>query len=157
MKDYQLKVSIIGIPKLYRIIELNENCTFDDLHMAIFDAFGRYDPHLYSFFITKADTRNRRTIINSPEITHPQNTRVPIGFGKTKKSTSKTKIGSVNLSEKDVFHYLFDFGDDWWHRIRVEKIIESENDLKKVKLIKAVGKAPPQYADDEDSFEDEDE
>jgi hypothetical protein len=56
-----------------------------------------------------------------------------------------------------VFHYLFDFGDDWWHRIRVEKIIESENNLKKVKLIKSVGKAPPQYADDEDYFEDEDE
>jgi len=58
MKDYQFRVSIIGIPKLYRIIELSENCTFDNFHLAIFDAFDRYDPHLYSFFITKADTRN---------------------------------------------------------------------------------------------------
>ena len=157
MKDYQFRVSIIGIPKLYRIIELSENCTFDNFHLAIFDAFDRYDPHLYSFFITKADTRNMRSIINSPEITHHQNTRDPMGFGRKKKSASKAKIGSVGLAENDVFHYLFDFGDDWWHRIRVEKIIEGENNSKRVRLIKAVGKAPPQYPDEGDYFEDEDE
>ena len=80
-----------------------------------------------------------------------------MGFGKKKKSASNTKIGSVDLTEKDVFHYLFDFGDDWWHRIRVERIIGKENKRKSVKLIKSVGVAPPQYPDDEDYFEDEDE
>jgi hypothetical protein len=155
MKVYQLKVSIIAIPRLYRVIELSENCTLDDLHKAIFDAFDRYDPHLYSFFITKADTKNMRSIINAPEITHPQNTEDLMGFGKKKPSATKTKIGSVDLAEKDVFHYLFDFGEDLWHRIRVEKIIESKNNLKMIKLIKAIGEAPPQYPDDEDYFGDE--
>ena len=156
MKVYQLKVSIIGIPKLYRVIELSENCTLDELHMAIYGAFERYDPHLYSFFITKADTKNMRTIINAPEITHPQNTEDLMGFGKKKPSATKTKIGSIDLAEKDVFHYLFDFGDDWWHRIRVEKIVESEDNQKRINLIKAVGEAPPQYPDGEEYF-DEDE
>lgn len=156
MKIYQLKVSIIGIPKVYRVIEVSENCTFDDLHNAIFDAFDRYDPHLYSFFITKADTKNMRSIINAPEITHQQNTEDIMGFGKKKPSAKKTKIDSVDLAEKDVFHYLFDFGDDWWHCILVEKITESKSNLKRIKLIKSVGKAPPQYPDDEDYF-DEDE
>ena len=50
MKIYQFRVSIIGIPNLYRTIEVSENCTFDDLHDAIFQAFDRYDSHLYSFF-----------------------------------------------------------------------------------------------------------
>ena len=98
-----------------------------------------------------------RLIINAPEITHPQNTEDLFWIGKKKKSASKTKIGSVDLAEKDVFHYLFDFGDDWWHRIRVEKIKENENNRKSVKLIKAIGVAPPQYPDGEDFFEDEDE
>jgi hypothetical protein len=155
MKNFQFKVSIFGFPKLFRVLELSENCTFDDLHKAIFDAFDRYDPHLYSFFITKADTKNIRSIINAPEITHPQNIEDPMGFGKNKSSASKTKIGSVDLAEKDVFHYLFDFGDDWWHRIRVEKIVESENNRKRIKIIKAVGEAPPQYPDDEEYFNDE--
>lgn len=156
MKLYQLRISIIGIPKLYRVIEVSENCTFDDLHAGIFEAFERYDPHLYSFFITKADTKNRRTIINSPEITHPQNTEDLMGFREKTPSAEETEIGSAGLAEKDVFHYLFDFGDDWWHRIRVEKIIESENNQKRMHVIKAVGNAPPQYPDDEDYY-DEDE
>ena len=51
MNLYRLRVSIMGIPKVYRIIEVAGNCTFDDLHEAIFEAFDRYDPHLYSFFL----------------------------------------------------------------------------------------------------------
>ncbi|MGB9500130.1 MAG: IS1096 element passenger TnpR family protein [Dissulfuribacterales bacterium] len=73
MKIYQFRVSIIGIPNLYRIIEVSGNCTFDDFHHTIFQAFDRYDHHLYSFFITRKDTKNRRSIYDSPEITHPGN------------------------------------------------------------------------------------
>lgn len=155
MKVYQLRVSIIGIPKISRVIEASENCTFDDLHEAIFDAFDRYDPHLYSFFITKADTKNVQSIWRSPEITHPQNTEDLIGFGKRKRSTSNTKIGDVGLVEKDVFHYLFDFGDDWWHRIRVQAIKDSGKKRKSIKTIKISGISPPQYPEDDDFYDDE--
>ncbi|HEU19161.1 MAG TPA: hypothetical protein ENO00_07260, partial [Deltaproteobacteria bacterium] len=62
MKMYQFRISIIGIPNLYRIIEASENCTFDDFHEAIFQAFDRFDEHLYSFFITRKDTKNIRDI-----------------------------------------------------------------------------------------------
>jgi hypothetical protein len=109
MKVYQLRVSIIGIPKIYRVIEASENCTFDDLHETIFNAFNRYDPHLYSFFMTKKDTKSIHSIYEAPEITHPQNVEDIMGFGRKKKSTAKTRIGDVGLDEKDVFHYLFGF------------------------------------------------
>ncbi|MCB2218451.1 MAG: plasmid pRiA4b ORF-3 family protein [Desulfobulbaceae bacterium] len=152
MKTYRLKVTIIGMPRLYRVIDFSENCTFDDLHHALFDFFGRDDPHLYSFFITKADSRNMRTITRAPEITDPHNLEEMMGFARNTKSASQTTIGAVGLAEKDVFHYLFDFGDEWWHRIRVEKIIEGGAVRKGVHLIKAVGESPPQYDDDEDYF-----
>ena len=155
MLVYQFRISIIGIPQLYRIIEASENCTFDDLHEAIFDAFDRFDPHLYSFFITKSDTKNFRSIWRAPEITHPQNTEDLIGFGGKKTPADKTQIGNAGLSEKNVFHYLFDFGDDWWHRIRVQTIKESKNTRKDIKIVKSVGKSPPQYPEDDDYFGDE--
>jgi hypothetical protein len=60
----------------------------------------------------------------------------------------------VGLNEKDVFHYLFDFGDDWWHRIRMQKIYEINPRKKHIKLIKSVGESPPQYMDYDD-YEDE--
>ena len=151
MKIYQLRISIIGLPRVYRIIEATENCTFDDLHEAIFQAFDRYDSHLYSFFITRKETKNRRIIYNSPEITHPQNVEDLFGNGKSKKSASKTRLGSVGLEETEIIYYLFDFGDDWWHRIRVQKIHEIKSQAKRLRLVKAVGKSPEQYPDyDED-------
>lgn len=155
MLEYQFRVSIIGIPKLYRIIEASEDCTFEDLHNAIFDAFGRFDPHLYSFFITKSDTKNIRSIWRAPEITHPQNTEALFGFSDEKMSAAEAKIGNVGLSGKDIFHYLFDFGDDWWHRIRVQTIKENKNTQKDIKIIKSVGKSPQQYPEDDDFFDDE--
>jgi hypothetical protein len=154
MRAYQFKVSIIGIPKIYRIIEASENCTFDDLHETIFDAYDRYDSHLYSFFITKKDTKNVHSIYKAPEITHPQNVEDIMGFGKKKMSTAKTRIGDVGLKEKDVFHYLFDFGDDWWHRILVQSVKETNSKKKTIKLTKIAGESPPQYPDYDD-FDDE--
>jgi hypothetical protein len=70
-------------------------------------------------------------------------------------SSAETKIGNVGLCEKDVFHYLFDFGDDWWHRIRVQTIKEKKNAQKHIKIIKYVGKSPQQYPEDDDFFDDE--
>jgi hypothetical protein len=155
MKIYRFRISIMGIPKLYRIIEASDNCTFDDLHDAIFQAFDRYDHHLYSFFITRNDTENMRRIYDAPEITHHQNVEDIMGFGKRRKSAAKTRIGDIGLNENDVLHYLFDFGDDWWHRIRVQNIDETKSKKKHVKLIKSVGESPPQYPDYDDDYDEE--
>ena len=73
-----------------------------------------------------------------------------MGFGKMKKSTDKTRIGDVGLNEKEVFHYLFDFGDDWWHRIKIQNVGETKSKKKHIKLIKSTGESPPQYPDDDD-------
>jgi hypothetical protein len=154
MRIYTLRVSIIGIPKLYRIIEASGNCTFDDLHAAIFEAYDRFDYHLYSFFITREDTSILRTIYAAPEITHPDNVQPSFGSTKKRKSSEKTRIGTVGLNEGDVFHYLFDFGDDWWHRIRVQKIFENQSKGKHMVLIKSVGASPPQYPEYDEEDED---
>ena len=58
---YRLKVSLdfyrkVPMTKLHRIIELSENATFDDLHNQIFEAFERFDPHMYRFYLTR-DTK----------------------------------------------------------------------------------------------------
>ena len=145
----------MGIPKLYRIIEASENCTFDDFHDAIFQAFDRYDYHLYSFFITLKDTKNIRSIYDAPEITHPQNLEDIMGVRKKKKSTANSRIGDADLNENDIIHYLFDFGDDWWHRIRTQNINETKSKKKHIKLIKSVGESPPQYPDYDDDYDEE--
>ena len=83
-----------------------------------------------------------------------------MGFGRVKRSAAKTTIGDAGLEEKDVFHYLFDFGDDWWHRIRVQSIkVIKGGKSKFISITKKVGESPPQYPeyDDEDYEDYEDE
>ncbi len=147
MKIFQLRISIIGISKLYRVIDISENSSFEDLHDMIFTAFDRYDPHLYSFFMTMEDSKSLRTIYDSPEITHPQNLEDAFGYGRKKRSATKTRLKDIELNEKDIFHYLFDFGDDWWHRIRIQKIGHLRTSKKHIKLIKSIGRTPEQYPD----------
>ena len=145
----------MGIPKLHRIIEVTGNCTFEDLHDKIFEAFERYDPHLYSFYLTKEDTKSKVKIWESPEITHPQNTLSDVwDENKEKEYADEVKIEEANLQPKDVFYYWFDFGDNWWHRIRVQAAEDIIDNKKSIKIIKSVGEAPPQYPDYED-FEEE--
>ncbi len=150
MKIYRLKVSIIGIPGLYRVIELSGNCTFDDLHEAIFDAFDRFDDHLYSFYITRKPTKNLKKIIEAPEITSDMMVDDSSYLENAPKSASGTKLDDINLNEKEILYYLFDFGDEWWHRIRVESIKETKTKRKFVSIVKVVGESPSQYPDYEE-------
>lgn len=147
MRVYQFKVSIIGISGLYRIIEATENCTFSDLHEAIFHAFDKYDPHLYSFFITKQDTKSLPKIYASPEITHPENVETIMGIESKRESANKTFIADAGLKQDDIIHYLFDFGDDWWHRIKVQAVTKISMKSKYIRIIRSLGVSPPQYHD----------
>lgn len=154
MNMYRFKVSIVGMARLHRIMEASGNCTFDDVHDAIFQAFDRYDPHLYSFYMTKKEMKNTHSISRCPEITHPANLGHDVSFEQGAKSTKNTRIDDVDLEEKDIFYYLFDFGDEWWHRIRVESITEADSSRKKIlHVVKSVGDSPPQYlAHDEEEY-----
>jgi hypothetical protein len=58
-----------------------------------------------------------------------------------------TTIDSLHLKVGRRFGYWFDFGDDWWHQINVEAIEEKRTRATFPKIIKRVGKSPPQYVD----------
>jgi hypothetical protein len=52
MKTYTFHVSIPGLGRLWRKIEMEANQTLEDLHLAIQDAFEFDNDHLYSFFMS---------------------------------------------------------------------------------------------------------
>ncbi|MBU1054064.1 MAG: plasmid pRiA4b ORF-3 family protein [Proteobacteria bacterium] len=84
MKIYQLRVSIVGIGRVYRIIEISDECTFESLQTTIYNSFDMDEDHLYSFYITKKETKSYRTIWDSPEVTHPLNAQDGMGFAPRK-------------------------------------------------------------------------
>ena len=71
---------------------------------------------------------------------------------------TRTSINSLDLKKGQSFGYLFDFGDDWYHRGIVIAIDEKTPAGKYPKVTERVGKSPPQYINwDEEDIEDEDE
>ena len=152
-KLYTLDVSIMDGPMtesflkknkvVSRMIQIRGDQTLAELHRAIFDAFDREEEHMYEFQIGgkgPMDPQARRYVL-------------PVGIhdlepeGQPAEDVKQTKIGSLGLRVKDVFGYWFDFGDDWWHQINVVAIEEKAVRGKFPKVIKRIGKSPPQYAD----------
>jgi hypothetical protein len=147
-----LKVFLAGSKKIWRKIEIREGQTLHNLHDIIFDAFDRDDEHMYSFFFphSRMKFNPRKIYDSSDEYTHPSACEYQGPFSSEGKDASKTTIGSLNLTEGQVFFYVFDFGDEWWHEIIVEKIDGVADDGDYPRIIEQKGESPEQYDYDED-------
>ena len=150
---YTLEVFIISGPLtesfikknrvISRTIQIRGDQTLEDLHEAIFDAFDREEEHMYEFQIGgkgPMDPKARRYGLDGGDDGLASE-------GKQAGNVQSTTIGSLGLKVNDAFGYWFDFGDDWWHQINVVAIEEKAGRGKFPKVIKRVGKSPPQYVD----------
>ena len=59
-----------------------------------------------------------------------------------------TKLDDLDLKPDRVFGYWFDFGDDWYHQVQVDRIEKAIPTVTYPRVIKRVGKSPPQYRDE---------
>lgn len=147
------KVALSGNKKIWRSIALERRQTLDDLHEAIFDAFDRYDEHLYSFFFPFPGTKLERWPRNATEYTSPFGCEDPGPFRDTPLlNAEKATLESLDLSKGQTFLYLFDFGDEWWHIVTVEGFQPKDGRVKYPKVVDKRGNSPPQYEFDDDDF-----
>lgn len=122
------------------MIQIRGDQTLEDLHQTIFNAFDRYDEHLYEFQLGKG----------------PKDYQGPIyvlqhtGGDNVGGLVSQTTIDSLHLKVGRSFGYLFDFGDEWWHQINVQAIEEAVPQGQYPRVTKKVGQSPPQYPDEDE-------
>lgn len=127
-------------PIVSRTLQIRSDQTLDQLHKAIFRAFERDDAHMYEFrFGDKFKVAPDKRYVTPEALRDPYWKEAPTGV------TSKTTIASLGLKEGGVFHYWFDFGDDWWHWIEVKSIENRMPDGKFPKIVGRTGGSPPQY------------
>ncbi|MBM3500421.1 MAG: plasmid pRiA4b ORF-3 family protein [Armatimonadetes bacterium] len=150
---YALTVSIIeGLmteafakanPVISRTIEIRGDQTLQDLHLAIFDAFGREEEHMYEFqFGTGPHDRSGDRYVLPMEFHDP--------FDAGDQATGDlmvTTIDSLDLEVGRAFGYWFDFGDNWYHEIDVVAIGEVVPRRRYPRVTERVGESPPQYVD----------
>jgi hypothetical protein len=152
LRLYTLEVFIIGgpvtekftkrNPEISRTIQIRSDQTLKALHHAIFDAFDRFDEHMYEFQFGKGpnDPKNKRYVLPEAFETHERNVAGDV---------AQTTIDSLGVKVGQAFGYWFDFGDDWWHQINVLAIDDQVPKGKYPRVVKRVGKSPPQYPDEE--------
>jgi hypothetical protein len=124
---------------VYRVIEIRGDQTLAQLHEAIFKAFDRWEEHGYEFQFGK-----RPFDPDGPNYGVPDASSRKKGQGDAR----TTKLDDLKLKPQRVFGYWFDFGDNWYHQIQVERIEPAIPTVTYPRVIRRVGQSPPQYADE---------
>ncbi len=125
---------------IYRVIEIRGDQTLEQLHETIFQAFNRSDEHPYEFQLGKRPFDPDGPNYGVPD---PQQKKKK-GYGDAR----TTKLDDLKLNSKTVFGYWFDFGDNWYHQVQVERIEQAIPTVTYPRIIRRVGKSPPQYQDE---------
>jgi len=128
---YQFKIQLQGIskPPVWRKFLIPENFSFHQFHLAIQNAFGWYNYHLYQF---SEDGCRSDVRIQMP---HEESEEDELDSGKT-----KIKNYFKNAGNKMI--YIYDFGDDWKHQVVLENITADK--ILKPQCIGGKGKCPPE-------------
>lgn len=125
--------------EISRVIEIRGDQTLDQLHRAIFEAYDRWDEHLYEFQFGKRPYDPNGICYCSPG--------APPGK-KGDGDAGATTLDDLALKQFRAFGYWFDFGDDWYHQVQVERIEHAIPTVRYPRVIRRVGKSPPQYCDE---------
>jgi len=137
-------------PVCARVIAIRSNQTLDKLHWAIFSAFDRDEEHLYEFQFGKKpmDPKGEKYgIIMAHSFAMPGEPEIGDAL--------ETTLHSLDLTVGREFFYWFDFGDDWWHAIKVLQIDEIIPPGKYPQVTQRIGASPPQYPGQDEDYDDE--
>ena len=142
---YVLQVRLAWLPTTWRRIELRGDQTLLDLHYIIQEAFGWDDDHLYSFFLS-GQRWDERSEYSGP-------------WSETGRNVALHRLESLHLRPGQEFLYLFDYGDDLEHIVKVESVQVGGVQPRRSypRITEREGKSVPQYDDWSEEDEDDEE
>ena len=123
---YSFKITLenVGVP-VWRKVQVNSSSTFLELHKIIQILFDWQDDHLHEFRIQKSNgIRQKNVVIESDEEASSPFDSLFFDDEQTYLSETEECLHDHFLVEKDQARYTYDFGDDWQHKIVLEKILE---------------------------------
>ena len=122
---YSFKITLenVGVP-VWRKVQVNSASTFLELHKIIQILFDWQEDHLHDFRVQKSNgIRQKNVIIESDEEASAPFDSLFFDDEQTYLSETEERLQDHFLVEKDQACYTYDFGDDWQHKIVLEKII----------------------------------
>ena len=127
-KIYQLHILLKhSKPKIWRRFLVTEDTSLGKLHKIIQEVMGWEDYHLHAF-----------------EIGETQFGVIDEEGDNDFEDEKKVKLADLRLAEKQKFEYVYDFGDNWEHEIKVEKILPFDSSVKYPKCLDGKFACPPE-------------
>ena len=124
----QLRIGLRYLrPPIWRRVLVPNVMTLEELHTTIQLAMGWENTHLHEF------------IVNRQSYGDP--TWDEIG---DMLSESKVRLADLGLDVGSQFEYIYDFGDDWRHLVKVEEIMPYDQAAFYPVCLKAVRACPPE-------------
>ena len=130
----QLKITLDNVePPVWRRLVVRDDLSFLQLHKIIQAAMGWQDYHMHQFELA------------SPRLFIGTQSKDDFLFGESPRMLPErtTRLADV-LGKKRKLHYWYDFGDDWWHTIAIEKRLPAESDAPAAELLAGEGACPPE-------------
>ncbi|MBI1883774.1 MAG: plasmid pRiA4b ORF-3 family protein [Chlamydiae bacterium] len=121
-------------PRIWRRFEILSGSTFRKLHQTIQKVMGWTNSHLYKFEI-------EGVWIEEPD---PEAESIYPSRRKIMKA-GETKLHSfLNNEENLILKYTYDFGDSWEHTLKLEKVLDQEEDKDYPRCIEGQMNCPPE-------------
>lgn len=132
---YEFRVTLQDVtPPVWRLIQVPEDYTLWDLHVAIQDAMGWNDSHLHAFKITDPRTGDCEEY-GIPEGADPWGEPCTADWKVTTKKVFKRAGAAAD--------YEYDFGDSWEHTVVLERILPREARVKYPRCVDGKNACPP--------------
>jgi len=127
---YQLEIRLLDVePPIWRRVQVPADMSLARLHGVIQTAMGWTDSHLHVFEIGDA-----RYGVPDPE------------YDLEMRDERRVSLRDLVADTAGEFLYEYDFGDSWWHAIRVEEVLPADPKERYPRCIGGARACPPEDA-----------
>lgn len=128
-KALTVRISLEGTkPSIWRRFIVRDDISLLELHEIIQPVMGWTNSHLFSFLINKTEYTDKETVNE-------------LGRGK---NAEKVKVRSLKLKKGDTFKYVYDFGDEWAHKLKIESVSAPDPDIEYPICLAGARGCPPE-------------
>lgn len=129
--QFKIELARVDHPPVWRRVVVPETFTFFRFHKVIQEAFGWQNAHLFQFS-PKGWGSQPAIGLKSDDLEEDTETR----------DSKRIKLAQVFTDPGQTYTYIYDFGDDWLHVLRLEAITDEK--LPKAGLLEGEGRCPPE-------------
>lgn len=131
----EIKITLEYIePVVTRTLQVPADLRLDHLHLTIQAAMGWQNAHLYQFCIGEPYQWGAERWVSPDLVDGPED----LPADKTTLDQAASKAGKAGLT------YLYDFGDDWEHRLEISETRKTEPGQLYPRLTDIAGTCPPE-------------